>query len=292
MKNLQELMKDVLDNGQRRETRSGVTYSVFDRKITFDMRKRFPAPTTKKLMFKAVVGEGLLFANGLNDLPSLRKLSCLEEDAWTIWTNDCYRWHGSREAGLASGESLGLLYGHQWRAFGRNDSTGFPGVDQLQGVVDKMKNDPYSRYMIVAAYNPLDVYHKRMALPPCHTGFTVYVDRETGEFDLKWRQRSVDVFLGLPFNIASYAWLMEVLGSITGLQPRFLIGDLDDTHIYELHVEAVDAQLERDPLEQDTYLDFLKINSLDDLKYLTADDFHLQNYNPMSAIRAPLLVGL
>lgn len=291
MKQLLELMQDVLDNGQRRETRSGVVYSVFRREFVHDMRTRFPAPTTKKLMFNAMVGEGLMFANGENDLSSLRHRSCLDDNAWTIWTNDAKRWNSTRHREGADPEDLGKLYGHQWRNFGKDDYNGIEGVDQLQNLIDKMKDDPNSRYMIVQAYNPLDIEDEAMALPPCHTGFQVYVDRETGEFDLDWTQRSVDVFLGLPFNIASYAWLMEVLGSITGLTPRFLTGSLKDVHIYEAHIEAVDAQLEREPEEQDTYMDFFRINSLDDLKDLTADDFHLHNYEPQSAIRAPLLVG-
>lgn len=294
MKQTHNLMHDILLKGQRRETRSGVVYSVFRREIVHDMRISFPAPTTKKLMFNAMVGEGLWFANGDTCLGSLRVYSNLAEDAWTIWSNDCKRWHSKGDIQDAEGniipkDDLGKLYGDQWRDFGGSNSV--EGVDQLQNLVDKMKNDPNSRYMIVQAYNPYDIADNAMALPPCHTGFQVYVDRETGEFDLDWTQRSVDVFLGLPFNIASYGWLMCVLGSITGLTPRFLYGSLKDTHIYESHLEAVGTQLSRIPSDKPCQLIMPSIKSLDDLKHLTAADFSLTDYDPMPAIKAPLSVG-
>lgn len=294
MKQLQDLMREVHTNGQRRETRSGIVYSVFRREIVHDMRVRFPAPTTKKLMFKAMVGEGLWFGNGKTDLYSLRAYSGMERDQWTIWSNDCERWHTGTthfdvDGNRVTSYDLGRLYGKQWRNFGETAED--PGVDQLANLVDKMKNDPNSRYMIVQAYNPLDVDTNMAALPPCHTGFQVYVDRETGEFDLDWTQRSCDLFLGIPFNIASYGWLMEVLGQITGLTPRFLSGSLKDTHIYEAHLAAVDEQLNRTPLDQPTRLVMPEIKSLDDLKNLTANDFSLEGYDPMPAIKAPLLVG-
>jgi len=276
------LLRDVRDNGQKRFTRSGVVYSVFDRKIEFDMREHFPAPTTKRLMWKAMVGELLWFLNGKNDLTSLRHYSDLDDDAWTIWTDDCKRWHEASERECDK-EDLGKLYGHQWRNV---------GGDQIAKLVHKMIHDKNSRYQIVMAWNPEDIDNDEMALAPCHLGFTVYVDGN--EFDLKWRQRSVDTFLGLPFNIASYGLLMHILGKITGLTPRRLIGDLDDVHIYHDHLDAVNEQLSRVPEEDPDRLPQVvlpDINWLHDLVDLTAKDFTLINYRPQPAIPAKLSVG-
>lgn len=293
MKQLQQLMHDICLSGQRRETRSGVVHSVFRREFTHDMRTGFPATTGKKLAFKAMVGEGLWFTNGDTCLSSLRHYSNLSADAWTIWSNDCARWHSIPRfydnGNVVPKDDLGALYGDQWRDYGGTESE--EGVDQLQNLIDKMKDDPNSRYMIVQAYNPSDVNSDAAALPPCHTGFQVYVDRETGEFDLDWTQRSVDVFLGLSFNIASYAWLMCVLGSITGLTPRFLYGSLKDTHIYDAHMEGVTEYLSRTIGDDVCHLVMPKIDNLYDLGGLTAADFSLSNYNPQGAIKAPLSVG-
>ena len=292
MKQLQNLMIDILTNGQERKTRSGVVQSVFRRDFTHDMRISFPATLGKKLAFNAMAGEGLWFSNGDTCLGSLRVYSGLSEGALTIWSKDCERWNNTRRRGGHSPEDLGKLYGHQWRRFGADDHRhGDNGVDQLQDLVTNMMTDPNSRYHIVQAYNPTDVDEESAALPPCHTGFQIYVDKTTGEFDLDWTQRSVDVFLGLPFNIASYGWLMCVLGQITGLTPRFLYGSLKDTHLYMDHSEAITEYLSRTPSDEPCRLRMPHITCLEDLKYLTAADFSLENYNPQPAIKAPLSVG-
>ena len=285
MKQLHDLMQDILDNGKERSTRSGKVLSVFRRDFTHDMRTGMPFTMTKRLAFKSMMGELLWFLNGETDLTSLRKRSCLPEDSWTIWSNDCDRWNGVKGA-----DECGNLYGHQWINFGETDYG--CGVDQISNLINKMKNDPCSRYMLVQAYNPMEVQFDEMALPPCHTGFQVYVDKDTGEFDLDWNQRSVDVFLGLPFNIASYAMLMVILGELTGLTPRYLYGSLKDTHIYVDHLPAVLEQLSREITECTAKVTFPKIDSLLDLKTLTAEDFILTDYNPQPAIKAPLSVGL
>lgn len=295
MKQLHDLMIDILCNGQVRDTRSGKVRSVFRREFTHDMRKGLPLPMTKKLAWEPMMGELLWFLNGETDLPSLRHYSCLSKDAWTIWTNDCERWHSRGSPRLDSeGEEvpkddLGKLYGHQWRRFGETAEE--VGVDQLANLVKNMKSSPTSRYLIVQAYNPYDIYWDDMVLPPCHTGFQVYVDIETREFDLNWTQRSVDVALGLPFNIASYAMLMAILGELTGLKPRYLYGDLKDTHLYEAHLPGIYEQLIREPRECTAKLNMPGIDSLSQLKYMTADNFRLTGYDPDPAIKMPLLVG-
>lgn len=285
MKQLKDLMLDVAFNGQERRTRSGDVLGVFRRDFVHDMREGLPFPMTKKLAFKAMIGELLWFMSGKCDLKSLRKFSGLSDDAWTIWTNDYKRWipDGNNE------ESLGKLYGHQWRNYGGTDTT--KGTDQLANLIFHMMNSETSRYLIVNAYNPKDISEGEVALPPCHMGFQVYIDVVTGEFDLDWTQRSVDVFLGLPFNIASYGVLMTILGHMTGLKPRFLYGSLKDTHIYKNHLPAVYTQLKREVRPCTAKLTLPEILSLQDICNLTADDFKLENYNPDPAIKAPLSVG-
>lgn len=291
MKQLHILMNEILNYGQRRETRSGDVLSVFRRDFEWDMRKGLPFPMSKKLAFNAVVGELLWFINGDTDLGTLREYTGLPEDAWTIWSDDCKRWNSSARRKGMDPTDLGKLYGHQWRRFGEDLANGFDGVDQLANLIYNMKNSPTSRYLIVQAYNPVDIFEEEMALPPCHTGFQVYVDIETGEFDLDWTQRSSDIFLGAPFNIASYAMLMIILSKLTGLRPRYLFGSLKDTHIYTAHIPAVREQLSREETECNAWIELPEFSKLEDLSTLTAKDFILHDYNPQSAIKAPLLVG-
>jgi thymidylate synthase len=279
MKNYLDLIHYVKDNGRTAQTRSGETLRVFDYKLEYDVRYGFPAVTTKRLPFNLISGELLWFLNGYTTLRSLRRLSGLAEDARTIWTDDYLRWSaGSSERPLNDPQDLGKLYGYQWRR----------GVDQVARLVDTIQKDPTSRYLRVEAWNPETVVNGEAALPPCHTGFTVFV--EDGYLDLKWRQRSVDVFLGLPFNIASYALLLHILASITGLIPRRLIGDLDDVHIYTAHMSAVDEQLARTPKALPTLV-MPEIPSLLSVTDLTCHDFRLDGYEPHPTIKAPLLVG-
>lgn len=296
MNQTHDLMMEVAITGQRRETRSGMVRGVFKRDLKWDLREGLPFPTTKRLMLRACIGELLMFINGCTTLSSLRHYSnAAQSTSWTIWSNDCNRWHSNGIArydvddNVLDADDLGRLYGAQWRRFG--ETKDHSGVDQLANLVENMKNSPMSRYLIVQAYNPIDIDGDMAALPPCHTGFQVYVDAETGEFDLDWTQRSVDTFLGLPFNIASYAILMLILGQLTGLKPRFLTGSLKDVHIYEAHLPAVYEQLQRVPQESDISLILPKFDTLDDLASLTAQDFIVENYHPEAAIKAPLLVG-
>lgn len=204
MQNYKDLLQKIITEGEERGTRSGKTLSIFGEHLAFDLRAGFPAVTTKKLAFKSMVGELLWFLNGKTDLPSLRKYSDLSEDAWTIWSNDCQRWHKQRIARLSgedatnyttwnNQESLGELYGYQWRTL---ETEFLKTIDQIQNLIDSIKENPSSRYHIVAAWNATTVALGRAALAPCHVMFQCYVTAN-GELDLMWYQRSVDTFLGL-----------------------------------------------------------------------------------------------
>lgn len=280
MQNLLDLTRDIMMHGEDVETRSGTVRRVFDRRMEWDLREGYPLTESKRMPFKTVMGELLWFLGGHTDLPSLRRLSELPEDAWTIWTDDCTRWHANgRPEHAESDEDLGRLYGYQWRR---------GGVDQIQNLIDKIKTDPTSRYLKVVTWNSEDVANNTMALPPCHTDFTVFVQ---GEYlDLKWRQRSVDTFLGLPFNIASYAALLEILAELAGKTARYLKADLDDVHIYHNHFDAVDEFLER-PEGSYCRLAVPVLDTLEDLSEMTASAFSVIDYNPEPAIKAPLSVG-
>lgn len=203
MRNYQNLMAKVLEHGEERTTRSGDVIGLFGENLEFDLRKGFPAITTKKLAFKSVVGELLWFLNGDTTLSSLKKYTGLKEDAWTIWTDDCERWHNKRKNDynlntlipeisyeeLYDTDDLGKLYGYQWRSF-----NGY--VDQIANLIEGLQDNPYSRYHIVSAWNPSDIGEDSMTLPACHNFFQCYVSNE-GYLDLIWNQRSSDVLLGL-----------------------------------------------------------------------------------------------
>lgn len=298
MQNYKDLLQKIITEGEERDTRSGKTRSIFGEHLAFDLRAGFPAVTTKKLAFKSMAGELLWFLNGKTDLPSLRKYSDLSEDAWTIWTNDCLRWHQKRAQSPAySGEmgytecndveDLGELYGYQWRTL---ETEFLRTIDQMQNLITSIKENPSSRYHIVCAWNATTVALGRTALAPCHVLFQCYVT-DKGELDLMWYQRSVDTFLGLPFNIASYALLSHIICELTGLTPRYLKCTLGDVHVYEGHLEAVSELLSREPKELPK-IRIPKLETLDDLKGLTAKDFELVGYEPHGPIKAPLSVGV
>jgi len=276
MQNYKDLLHKVLAEGSHRNTRSGETISMFGEFLEWDMREGFPAVTTKKLAWKSVVGELLWFINGETTLEALRHRSDLSPNAWTIWDDDAKRWNQSDDY-----DDLGKLYGYQWRSAG-----GY--VDQLQNLVDKIMCEPNSRYLLVMSWNSVDVAQFTMALPPCHTGFQVYVD---GPYmDLMWNQRSIDTFLGLPFNIASYGLLLEILCSMTGHRPRKLKCSLGDVHIYLDQISMVEELLSRRPMTLPT-VSLPNIVKLDDLKEMTAKDFELVGYQSHPPIKAPLSVG-
>ncbi|AUV63778.1 thymidylate synthase [Escherichia coli] len=236
MKQYQFLIKDILENGYKTDDRTGTgTIALFGTKLRWDLTKGFPAVTTKKLAWKACIAELIWFLSGstnVNDLRLIQHDSLIQGK--TVWDEN-YE-NQAKDLGYHSGE-LGPIYGKQWRDFG--------GVDQIIEVIDRIKKLPNDRRQIVSAWNPAEL--KQMALPPCHMFYQFNV--RNGYLDLQWYQRSVDVFLGLPFNIASYAALVHIVAKICNLIPGDLIFSGGNTHIYMNHVEQCKEILRREPMD-------------------------------------------
>lgn len=245
-----------------------------NRDLRFDLRERFPAPTTKAFAKNACFGELLWFATGCNTIGWLKHFTFgdANSEKRTIWCAN-YEKQG-KELGYKDGY-CGDVYGVQWRNFGGL-------VDQLQNVVDTIKTNPTDRRMCVYTTNP--AAKNTPILPPCHDFFQFFV--EDCYIDIDFHMRSVDTFLGLPFNIASYAALLVIIGKITGKTPRYVTCALGDTHIYNDHKDAVYQQMCRTPLDQPTRLIIPHITRLDDLMNWTAEDFVLEEYNPQDPIKA------
>lgn len=298
MKQYLDLLKDILENGNEREDRTGVgTISVFGRQIRFDLTKGFPAVTTKSLAWKAVVSELLWFLEGSTSEHRLAELKndgkpyteLTEKERKTIWTLNAE--NQGKQLSYKNGE-LGPVYGKQWRQWGSwliggNHGSGY-NVDQITTIINQIKCNPTSRRIMVNAWNvgELDI----MALPPCHYGFQLYVDGD--KLSLMWNQRSVDCFLGLPFNIASYALLLHIVAYMTNKVPYELIGNLGDTHIYKNHIEQVKEQLTRTPHKLPTLkMPEIYWVELDDyLKKVKTSDFILENYVHDSSLKAPMAI--
>lgn len=236
MKQYQDLIKDIFENGYETDDRTGTgTISLFGTKLRWDLTKGFPAVTTKKLAWNACIAELIWFLSGstnVNDLRLIQHDSLIQGK--TVWDEN-YE-NQAKDLGYHSGE-LGPIYGKQWRDFG--------GVDQIIEVIDRIKKLPNDRRQIVSAWNPAEL--KYMALPPCHMFYQFNV--RNGYLDLQWYQRSVDVFLGLPFNIASYATLVHIVAKMCNLIPGDLIFSGGNTHIYMNHVEQCKEILCREPMD-------------------------------------------
>ncbi|EFY3984957.1 thymidylate synthase [Escherichia coli] len=236
MKQYQDLIKDIFENGYETDDRTGTgTIALFGTKLRWDLTKGFPAVTTKKLAWNACIAELIWFLSGstnVNDLRLIQHDSLIQGK--TVWDEN-YE-NQAKDLGYHSGE-LGPIYGKQWRDFG--------GVDQIIEVVDRIKKLPNDRRQIVSAWNPAEL--KYMALPPCHMFYQFNV--RNGYLDLQWYQRSVDVFLGLPFNIASYAALTHIVAKMCNLIPGDLIFSGGNTHIYMNHVEQCKEILRREPMD-------------------------------------------
>lgn len=236
MKQYQDLIKDIFENGYETDDRTGTgTIALFGTKLRWDLTKGFPAVTTKKLAWKACIAELIWFLSGstnVNDLRLIQHDSLIQGK--TVWDEN-YE-NQAKDLGYHSGE-LGPIYGKQWRDFG--------GVDQIIEVIDRIKKLPNDRRQIVSAWNPAEL--KQMALPPCHMFYQFNV--RNGYLDLQWYQRSVDVFLGLPFNIASYATLVHIVAKMCNLIPGDLIFSGGNTHIYMNHVEQCKEILRREPMD-------------------------------------------
>ena len=277
MKQLQDLMREILWDGGDEMDRTGVgTRSILGAKVQFDLADGFPATTTKRLALRAVVGELLWFIRGGNNVNDLREITYGKgSDKKTIW-DDNYE-NQAKALGYDHGY-MGPIYGHQWRNFN--------GVDQLARVIQQIKDTPNSRKMIVSAWNASDI--DRMALEPWHVLFRFSV--KGGRLNLTWYQRSCDIFLGEPFNIASYAILLTMVANITGYSPGILTGLLDDVHIYSNHFDQVEEMINRQPKDLPELVIHKDYASLSDIENLTVDDFELVGYDPHPAIKAPMAV--
>mgnify|MGYP000641199860 FL=1 len=258
------LLKRILDEGATKTDRTGTgTKSVFGHQMRFDLSEGFPLLTTKKLHLKSIIYELLWFLRGDTNVKYLQEHGVR---IWNEWADE-------------NGD-LGPVYGHQWRSW--PDYKGGT-IDQIQNVLDLIKHHPDSRRMMVTAWNPAEV--EEMALPPCHCLFQFYV--ADGRLSLQLYQRSADTFLGVPFNIASYALLLQMMAQVTGLQPGEFIHTTGDTHLYLNHLEQAQLQLTRTPRK----LPHMKINpDVKDLFSFRYEDFELEDYDPWPHIAATVSV--
>lgn len=264
MQQYHDLMRHILANGTQKTDRTGTgTISVFGYQMRFDLAKGFPLLTTKKVHMKSIIHELLWFINGDTNIKYLTDNGV---KIWDEWADE--------------NGNLGPVYGKQWRSWAAPNGK---SIDQLADVIKTIKTNPDSRRIIVSAWNPADV--PNMALPPCHAFFQFYVSE--GKLSCQLYQRSADVFLGVPFNIASYALLTQMVAQVCDLLPGDFIWTGGDTHLYSNHLEQVDLQLSRDFNE----LPQLRINpDVKDIFSFKYDDIELLNYNPHPGIKAPVAV--
>ncbi len=264
MRQYLDLLQDILERGVRKQDRTGVgTLSVFGRQLRFDLSAGFPLVTTKKIHVKSVIHELLWFLRGETNVRSLQAV------AVTIWD----------EWADAQGE-LGPIYGYQWRRWPTPDGR---TIDQLAEVVEEIRRNPDSRRLLVSAWNVADL--PRMALPPCHVLFQFYV--ANGRLSCQMYQRSADVFLGVPFNIASYSLLTMMVAHVTGLGLGEFIHTFGDVHLYLNHIEQAKLQLSREPRPLPRMHLNPEVKSLFDFRY---EDFRLEGYDPHPAIPAPVAI--
>ena len=277
------LLKKVLEEGLETESRNSKVFSLFGEKMVYDLSKGFPLLTTKRVGYKTVLRELLWFIRGST---SNKELTDKKVHIWT--PNSSREFLDSRGLDYEEGD-LGPVYGFQWRHFGaeyEDKDTDYrgKGIDQLQNVIDLIKNEPNSRRIILNSWNASDL--DKMALPPCHVMCQFNVDTKNNKLDCQLYQRSGDMFLGVPFNIASYAFLTHIIGKITGYQVGRLIHILGDTHIYESHLDAVKEQIERVPYQ---FPELSISNELTDINTIKEEYFTFQNYKYHDKISAPMI---
>jgi thymidylate synthase len=260
----QALLSKLLEEGVKKDDRTGVgTYSLFGHQMRFDLEEGFPCITTKKLHLRSIIHELLWFLQGDTNSKYLKDNKVR---IWDEWADD-------------NGD-LGPIYGHQWRSWPTPDGR---KIDQISRAVDMIVNNPDSRRIMVSAWNVADV--EEMALPPCHTMFQFYVAR--GKLSCQLYQRSADTFLGVPFNIASYALLTMMMAQVTGLQPGEFVHTFGDVHLYTNHVEQAKLQVSREPRP----LPEMRINpSVDNIFNFRYEDFELVGYDPHPHIKAAVAV--
>ena len=264
MKQYHDLMRHVLEHGHKKEDRTGTgTISVFGYQMRFNLEDGFPLLTTKKVHLKSIIHELLWFLQGSTNIKYLKDNGV---SIWDEWADE----HGN----------LGPVYGYQWRNWPKPDGT---HIDQITQVVNSIKKNPDSRRLIVSAWNVADV--DQMKLPPCHAFFQFYV--ADGKLSCQLYQRSADIFLGVPFNIASYALLTMMVAQVCGLKAGDFVHTLGDAHIYLNHLEQTREQLSREPRPLPT----MRINpAVQDIFGFKFEDFTLENYDPHPPIKAPVAV--
>jgi thymidylate synthase len=268
-KKYQQLLSDIIAFGVEKKDRTGTgTISEFGHQIRHNMQEGFPLLTTKKMAWKQIVSELLWFLTGQTNIAFLHK-------------HNNHIWDGDYEKSGRTDGDLGPIYGKQWRKWdGKNGR-----IDQIDDLVKELKTNPDSRRLMVSAWNVGEL--DQMVLPPCHYGFQVWTREENGQryISLMWNQRSVDTFLGLPFNIASYGLLLHIIANEVDMIPDELIGNLGDTHLYLNHIEQAKEQISRDSFDLPT----LKTNAkMDGICCNVPDDFILEGYQHHPAIKAPL----
>lgn len=264
MKQYLDLLNRIMSEGVVKSDRTGTgTKSVFGHQMRFDLSEGFPLLTTKKLHLRSIIHELLWFLAGDTNVKYLQDNKVTIWDEWADKNGD-----------------LGHIYGYQWRSWPTPDGG---HIDQITQLVEQIRNNPNSRRLVVSAWNVADI--DNMALPPCHALFQFYV--ADGKLSCQLYQRSADVFLGVPFNIASYALLTMMIAQVTGLQPGEFVHTLGDTHIYLNHFEQVATQLERTPRALPRMKLNPEVKSIFDFRY---EDFTLEDYDPYPTIKAPIAV--
>ncbi len=264
MQQYHDLMRTIIERGAKKYDRTGVgTLSIFGYQMRFDLSEGFPLVTTKKLHVRSIIHELLWFLKGSTNIAYLRENNVTIWDEWADENGD-----------------LGPVYGYQWRSWPAPDGR---SIDQISNLIDQIRRNPDSRRLIVSAWNVADI--DRMKLPPCHTLFQFYV--VDGTLSCQLYQRSADVFLGVPFNIASYALLTMMVAQVTNLRPGEFIHTFGDAHLYLNHLEQARLQLTRKPKPLPTMILNLEIKSIFDFRY---EDFTLLGYDPHPHIKAEVAV--
>ena len=281
-------LEHIFKEGKDRKDRTGIgTRGIFGHQLRFDLRNSFPAVTTKKLAWRSVVSELLWFLEGETDERRLAEIhygQSREElkEKKTIWTANADK--QGKELGYKNTKTikeLGPVYGNQWRSWKGKDKN----VDQIKDVLKSLSQDPYSRRHIVSAWNVGEVH--KMALPPCHTMFQFHV--QGGELSCQMYQRSADMFLGVPFNIASYSLLTCIMAQLLNMTPGDFVWTGGDCHIYQNHFDQVREQIKRSPKPLPT-ISMPKFNTISDVIMANPKDFKLNDYDPMESIKAPMAV--
>jgi len=284
-----DLLRDVLENGYRKENRTGIdTLSVFNRQMRLDLTKGFPILTTKKVFFRGVFEEMQMFLRGETNTKTI------EEKGVKYWAGNTSReFLDSRGLDYLPEGELGCGYSHQYRNFAGEHplvpaTKGLKGVDQLAQVVDKLTNNPWDRRIIISLWCPTQLDYS--ALPPCHLYTQFYCNPEKKELSCFFLMRSNDVFLGLPTNLIQYALLTHYLAALCGYQAKELVYTGVDVHIYNNHLEQVQEQLSRTPRPLPQFKINKKLTSLADIENLQFEDVELVAYDPYPAIRAPMAI--